>query len=110
MTHDKSYVEKDYKVVGSRVKRPDGIDKVTGKARYGADASAPGGLVGRVLRSPHPHAKIQLVLFVLLACRRYAQVNLVTTSQVVVARTQLQQPSALHYWVQLSALDVLMRH
>ena len=58
MTHDKSYVEKDYKVVGSRVKRPDGIDKVTGKARYGADASAPGGLVGRVLRSPHPHAKI----------------------------------------------------
>ena len=58
MTHDKSYVEKDYKVVGSRVKRPDGIDKVTGKARYGADASAPGGLVGRVLRSPHPHAQI----------------------------------------------------
>ena len=40
MTHDKSYVEKDYKVVGSRVKRPDGIDKVTGKARYGADECA----------------------------------------------------------------------
>jgi CO/xanthine dehydrogenase Mo-binding subunit len=58
MTHDNSYVEKDYKVVGSRVKRPDGIDKVTGKARYGADVSAPGGLVGRVLRSPHPHAQI----------------------------------------------------
>ena len=58
MTHDNRYVEKDYKVVGSRVKRPDGIDKVTGKARYGADASAPGGLVGRVLRSPHPHAQI----------------------------------------------------
>ena len=58
MAHDNRYVEKDYKVVGSRVKRPDGIDKVTGKARYGADASAPGGLVGRVLRSPHPHAQI----------------------------------------------------
>ena len=58
MTHDNSYVEKDYKVVGSRVKRPDGVDKVTGKARYGADVSAPGGLVGRVLRSPHPHAQI----------------------------------------------------
>lgn len=58
MTHDNRYVEKDYKVVGSRVKRPDGIDKVTGKARYGADASAPGGLVGRILRSPHPHAQI----------------------------------------------------
>ena len=58
MTHDNSYVEKDYKVVGSRVKRPDGVDKVTGKARYGADVSAPGGLVGRVLRSPYPHAQI----------------------------------------------------
>lgn len=58
MTHDNRYVEKDYKVVGSRVKRPDGIDKVTGRARYGADASAPGGLVGRILRSPHPHAQI----------------------------------------------------
>ena len=58
MAHDNRYVEKDYKVVGSRVKRPDGIDKVTGKARYGADTSAPGGLVGRVLRSPHPHAQI----------------------------------------------------
>lgn len=58
MAHDNRYVDKDYKVVGSRYTRPDGIDKVTGKARYGADASAPGGLVGRVLRSPHPHAKI----------------------------------------------------
>ncbi len=58
MAHDNRFVDKDYKVVGSRFTRPDGIDKVTGKARYGADASAPGGLVGRVLRSPHPHAQI----------------------------------------------------
>jgi CO/xanthine dehydrogenase Mo-binding subunit len=58
MQHDKSYTGQDFKVVGTRVKRPDGVDKVTGRARYGADAFAPGQLVGRVLRSPHAHAKI----------------------------------------------------
>ena len=58
MGHDQKYVDKKYEVVGERFNRPDGIDKVTGKARYGADASAPGQLVGRVLRSPHAHAKI----------------------------------------------------
>ena len=58
MGHSNKYVEKDFEVVGTRFKRPDGIDKVTGKARYGADATAPGALVGRVLRSPHPHAEI----------------------------------------------------
>ena len=59
MGHDQKYVDKEnYEVVGTRFNRPDGIDKVTGKARYGADASAPGQLVGRVLRSPHAHASI----------------------------------------------------
>ena len=49
---------RDFKIVGTRVMRPDGIDKVTGKAMYGADMSAPGMLIGRVLRSPHAHARI----------------------------------------------------
>ena len=63
MGHDQKYVDKkNYEVVGTRFNRPDGIDKVTGKARYGADASAPGQLVGRVLRSPHAHASIKLFL------------------------------------------------
>src|SRR5512138_1379773 len=44
--------------VGTRTIRPDGVDKVTGRARFGADYNLPGQLVGRVLRSPHPHAKI----------------------------------------------------
>src|SRR6476619_8313800 len=44
--------------VGTRTIRPDGIDKVTGRARFGADFNLPGQLVGRVLRSPHPHARI----------------------------------------------------
>jgi len=47
-----------FKVVGTRPPRPDGIDKVTGRALYGADVSAPGMLVGRILRSPHAHAAI----------------------------------------------------
>ena len=44
--------------VGTRTIRPDGIDKVTGRARFGADFNLPGQLIGRVLRSPHPHARI----------------------------------------------------
>jgi CO/xanthine dehydrogenase Mo-binding subunit len=48
-----------YKVVGTRPVRPDGADKVTGRAEYGADYHAPGLLYGRVLRSPHAHANIK---------------------------------------------------
>src|SRR5574338_1435343 len=44
--------------VGTRTIRPDGVDKVTGRARFGADYNMPGQLIGRVLRSPHPHARI----------------------------------------------------
>ena len=41
--------------VGKRPLRPDGVDKVTGKARFGADMNLPGMLYGKVLRSPHAH-------------------------------------------------------
>jgi len=47
-----------FKVVGTRPPRPDGIDKVTGRALYGADVSAPGMLTALILRSPHAHAEI----------------------------------------------------
>jgi CO/xanthine dehydrogenase Mo-binding subunit len=46
------------KVVGTRPVRPDGVDKVTGRAAYGADFVMPGMLVGRIKRSPHAHARI----------------------------------------------------
>jgi CO/xanthine dehydrogenase Mo-binding subunit len=46
------------KWIGTRPPRPDGVDKVTGRARFGADISLPGMLVGKVLRSPLPHARI----------------------------------------------------
>ena len=37
--NDPKYTGQEFKVVGTRVKRPDGLDKVTGRARYGADMS-----------------------------------------------------------------------
>ena len=55
--------QRDFKVVGSRPLRPDGVDKVTGRARFGADMSAPGMLHGAVLRSPHAHARIRAIDF-----------------------------------------------
>ncbi|HJR23234.1 MAG TPA: molybdopterin cofactor-binding domain-containing protein, partial [Dongiaceae bacterium] len=53
--------KRGFSVVGTRPLRPDGIDKVTGRARFGADATAPGMLVGRILRSPHAHARIKKI-------------------------------------------------
>jgi CO/xanthine dehydrogenase Mo-binding subunit len=47
--------------VGTRPLRPDGVDKVTGRARFGADMTAPGMLIGKVLRSPHAHARIRSI-------------------------------------------------
>ena len=61
MAHDNRYTEQKFEVVGNRFVRPDGVEKVTGKARYGADASAPGQLVALVLRSPHAHARIKKI-------------------------------------------------
>ena len=46
------------KVVGTRPIRPDGVDKVTGRAAFGADYVMPGMLWGKVKRSPHAHARI----------------------------------------------------
>ena len=50
--------EQNYRIIGSRPVRPDGIDKVTGRAEYGADIKLSGMLYGRVKRSPHAHARI----------------------------------------------------
>ncbi|HET9627944.1 MAG TPA: xanthine dehydrogenase family protein molybdopterin-binding subunit [Novosphingobium sp.] len=49
------------RVVGTRPVRPDGVDKVTGKAIYGPDFVAPGMLHGAILRSPHAHARIRSI-------------------------------------------------
>ena len=47
-----------YKWVGTRPIRHDGLDKVTGRARFAADLKLPGMLYGHILRSPHAHARI----------------------------------------------------
>ena len=49
------------KWIGKRTPRPDGADKVTGRATFGADFSQPGMLTGKILRSPHPHARIKSI-------------------------------------------------
>ena len=58
MTADTTTAKTGYKVVGTRPVRHDGVDKVTGRALYGADTRLPGMLWGKVLRSPHAHARI----------------------------------------------------
>lgn len=53
----------DFKYVGSRPIRPDGTDKVTGRARYGADLNVQGMIYGALVRSPHAHARIKSIDF-----------------------------------------------
>ena len=53
-----NYINSDLKVVGTRPIRPDGVDKVTGRALFSADTRASGMLWGKILRSPHAHARI----------------------------------------------------
>ena len=49
------------KVIGTSVTRAEGPDKVTGYAIYAADVKLPGLLWGKILRSPHPHARIHRI-------------------------------------------------
>jgi CO/xanthine dehydrogenase Mo-binding subunit len=52
-------VSSNYKVIGTRPIRHDGLDKVTGRAVYGADMQLAGLIHGRILRSPYAHARIR---------------------------------------------------
>jgi CO/xanthine dehydrogenase Mo-binding subunit len=57
-----TFIAKEFqKVVGTRPIRPDGVDKVTGRANFGADMVMPGMLWGKVKRSPHAHARIMSI-------------------------------------------------
>ena len=53
--------EQEYTVIGTRPIRPDGTDKVIGRALYGIDTQLPRMLHARVLRSPHAHARIKAI-------------------------------------------------
>ena len=61
MTSNQVLSEVEYNVIGKRPVRPDGVDKVTGRAEYGADVKLNGLLHAKVLRSPHPHARIRSI-------------------------------------------------
>jgi CO/xanthine dehydrogenase Mo-binding subunit len=53
--------ERTFKVIGTRPIRHDGVDKVTGRAKYGADYAFPDMLHGKMLRSPYAHARIKSI-------------------------------------------------
>ena len=48
-------------VLSTRVKRLDGPDKVSGRAKYSFDINRPGMIFGKIVRSPHPHARVTAV-------------------------------------------------
>jgi CO/xanthine dehydrogenase Mo-binding subunit len=54
-------IPKSSKWVGTSPVRPDGVPKVTGIARFGDDFFLPGALIGKILRSPHAHARIKSI-------------------------------------------------
>ena len=51
----------EYRIIGTRPLRHDALDKVTGAAKYGSDINMPGMLHGKILRSPHAHARIRSI-------------------------------------------------
>src|SRR4051795_9441114 len=52
---------KKSRLLGTRVRRLDGPAKATGRAKYSYDVNRPGMLHGKILRSPHAHAKIKSI-------------------------------------------------
>ena len=61
VTSNQVISEVEYNIVGKRPVRPDGVDKVTGRAQYGADVKLSGLLHAKVLRSPYAHARIKSI-------------------------------------------------
>ena len=55
------YSGREFRHIGTRPVRPDGVDKVTGRANFGADFTVNGMIFGRVVRSPHAHARIKKI-------------------------------------------------
>ncbi len=49
----------DFSVIGKPIPMVDAAGKTTGGGKYTDDLSLPGMLVGKILHSPHPHARIK---------------------------------------------------
>ena len=61
MNMEPEYKPRKWRVLGTTPVRRDGIDKVTGQAKFGDDIHLPDMLHGKVVRSPHPHARIKRI-------------------------------------------------
>ncbi len=53
--------KRDFKYVGRSVPRVDGVEKVTGQAKFVGDITLPGMLYGKILRSPYAHARLRAI-------------------------------------------------
>ncbi|HEX5133754.1 MAG TPA: xanthine dehydrogenase family protein molybdopterin-binding subunit, partial [Thermoanaerobaculia bacterium] len=49
------------KLIGKRISRVDGPQKVTGRAKYTYDVRRPGMLFGKIVRCPHAHARVKTI-------------------------------------------------
>ncbi|MCH7892565.1 MAG: hypothetical protein IH921_13790 [Gemmatimonadetes bacterium] len=58
MPSDSRKSQSDFTLIGSRLRKIDGLEKSTGQAQFTDDLVFPGMLHGKILRSPHPHARI----------------------------------------------------
>lgn len=79
-------------VIGKRVPRINGRAKVTGSARFTVDIKLAGMLHGRLLRSPHPHARI--VSIDTGAAERHPDVRAVHVIIDIVGRATESEPAA----------------
>ena len=52
---------KEFKVIGRKVERVDAFERLIGEAKYASDIYLPGMLYTKILRSPHPHARIMKI-------------------------------------------------
>jgi len=59
--HIEALMARDFAVIGQRMRKVDGAGKVTGATAYTDDISLPSMLHGKILRSPHPHARIKSI-------------------------------------------------
>jgi CO/xanthine dehydrogenase Mo-binding subunit len=51
----------EFRIIGTRQRKLDGKDRVLGRTAYVSDLRLPGMLAGKILRSPHPHARIRSI-------------------------------------------------
>ncbi|HUA32529.1 MAG TPA: xanthine dehydrogenase family protein molybdopterin-binding subunit [Candidatus Binataceae bacterium] len=99
---------KKFKVIGTRPIRHDGVDKVTGRARYGADYAFPGMLHGKVLRSPHPHAIIKSINFE-KALKLPGVKAIVTSADLPEAESKIEQAGEMAINPHYLSMNILAR-